>query len=84
MRRGVCPKCGYQTVRHGPAAMYVGTHPSTTTAHVMVPQRVLPTTEASPVDTFLCTYCGYFEQYLVSPAALAFAAHFWAPVPLSG
>jgi hypothetical protein len=81
VRRGVCIKCGQATVHFGRATLYVGTHPSTNTAHAMVPGRTLPTTAESVIDAYVCRYCGYLEQYLPSAEILGFVGAYWPPVP---
>jgi len=81
VRHGVCDKCGQHTVHFGRATLYVGTHPSTNTAHAMVPGRTLPTTASSFIDAYVCTYCGYLEQYLPSAELLQFVRAYWPQVP---
>ncbi len=60
--------------------MYVGTHPSTNVARVIVPGQPVAGSVSSVIDVYLCTYCGYYEQYLAEPEALSFAATYWGPV----
>jgi len=60
--------------------MYVGAHPSTNSVHVMVPGQSVAGAVSSVIDVYLCTYCGYYEQYLAEPAALSFAATYWGQV----
>ena len=81
MRRGICVKCGQAGVRYGRATLYFGTHPSGNTGHASVPNRQLPTSAESVADTYMCIYCGYFEQHLPDPHFLAFVNAYWAPVP---
>ena len=61
LRSGYCPKCKTPTVYRKWDGIYQGT------------QRVYVTTGnwivvPSPVDCYICTRCGYFEQYVAADA----------------
>jgi hypothetical protein len=38
----------------------------------------------SPVDTYICTGCGYFEHYVADPAKLSEVAQAWDRVESAG
>jgi hypothetical protein len=71
MKDGTCPKCGSTEVRttrddfgyrDGGAKIYLSTS---------------MLTEGSPVDTYLCTGCGYYERFVVDADKLAQVAEKW-------
>ena len=61
MRSGSCPKCKTPTVYRKRDGIYQGT------ARVYVNTGNLVITP-SPVDCYICTRCGYFEQYVAADA----------------
>jgi hypothetical protein len=75
MRRGLCPKCQTPTVYRklngisyggsGNGAVYVYTS---------------WITSASPVESLICTRCGYFENYVVDERKMAEITNAWEKV----
>jgi hypothetical protein len=77
MRDGTCTKCGYRTVRQLTAGIYQASAAN----GVMVNDGSM-IRSASSYETFLCTACGYWENYLTDTALLqriADGAGGWAP-----
>ena len=74
MKDGTCSKCNATEVRttredfgysQGGASVYL-------TTSMM--------TSGTPVDTYLCTSCGYWERYVADPSKLAEVAQKWPKV----
>ncbi len=85
MRRGTCVKCGAATVRAAPNGVQLGEHVQAVVRPDLAPGfRGFVRSHATDAWTYACTTCGYFEHYLLDPQALAFVAHSWRPVPVSG
>jgi len=68
-----CPKCGSGPLRTKIGGIDAG---AGTGCYVNVGGSG---TRASPVRTYLCTACGYFEQYVADPATLQRASESWDP-----
>lgn len=71
MYSGRCPKCGSATVYRriggvGELKLHVRT------SFISIPV---------PALSYVCTTCGYFEQYIDDPAKLAEVAQTWDRVP---
>lgn len=64
MRDGSCVKCGQDTVRQLTGGIYRG---QKTALYVGGGGMV---TTASSYDTFLCSSCGYYEDYVTDVEAL--------------
>jgi hypothetical protein len=76
MKNGKCPKCGSATVftlENGVA--YGFKEPIVNTGASILSESI--------VDSYLCTTCGYFENYIKDPHALAqiAAGKKWKAVP---
>jgi predicted nucleic-acid-binding Zn-ribbon protein len=72
MKRGTCPKCNSKAVytkRKGISMGDGGFHVFTGGI-----------SQAAPLDTFVCTSCGYFESYIAEPAKLEAVAKTWQKV----
>ncbi len=72
MRSGYCPKCKTPTVYRklngigeGGTGVYV---------------RTSWMTRASPVESFICTRCGYYENYVVDEPKMAEVTSAWKKV----
>ena len=69
MKNGTCPRCQSQTVyarRDGIYAGRGGTYVKTALANA-----------PSPMNSYICTTCGYNENYVADPAKLAEVARTW-------
>ncbi|MBF9073137.1 hypothetical protein [Streptacidiphilus fuscans] len=69
MRSGICPKCGSSEVHTMFGGIYRGQAP------VIRISGLLSTRAES--DDYVCTDCGYFEQYFVPGPALTKIARKW-------
>ena len=72
MRSGYCPKCKTPTVYRmregigeGGRGVYV---------------RTSWMTKASPVESYVCTRCGYYENYIVDEQKMAEVINAWEKV----
>jgi len=73
VRTGRCPKCGSSSIytrRNG-----IGEESGARYIH-----GLSLITTVTPVDTYLCTDCGYFENYIVDKGKLSTAAEKWDKV----
>jgi hypothetical protein len=61
LRSGFCPKCKTPTVYRKWDGIYQGT----ARVYVNTGQWMIT---PSPVDCYICTRCGYFEQYVAADA----------------
>ena len=72
MRRGLCPKCQTPTVyRKLNGISYGGS--GTGTVYVYTSWITSP----SPVESLICTRCGYFENYVVDDRKMAEITKTW-------
>jgi hypothetical protein len=71
VKSGICPKCSATTVYGARDKFRWGGNPKVETSRVVGP---------SGVDTYICTACGYFENYLADPGKLAEVAQAWSKV----
>ena len=74
MRNGTCIKCGSATVHMKPNGLQLGE----SMRGVFIVTSML--TMASPFVTFLCSNCGYFENYVNDPAKLAEVRERWVKI----
>jgi hypothetical protein len=74
MKNGKCLKCGSTTVYSSAN----GIVPSGSVRHYMGFGGMYT---AADCLTFLCTTCGYYENYITTPKKLSDAAQKWAHVP---
>ncbi len=74
MRSGICPKCDTPTVSRRRQGISVGG--SGGTAHV----HTSWVTAGSPVESYVCTRCGYFENYIVDERKMHEVASTWEKV----
>ena len=74
MKNGQCPKCGSQTVYSQPNGICFH---NSNSFHV----RTATLDRNTPFMSYLCTTCGYFENYATDPNKLAEAAKTWPKVP---
>ena len=70
MRNGVCPKCGAQTVHVGKGGGYRG-------------GVVIAPFTRSQITMYICTNCGYLEEYLEQQYELSMIAARWPLVPVT-
>ena len=70
MRRGLCVKCGTPTVYRKWDGIYQGT----ARVYVNTGQWMIAPT---PVDCYVCTRCGYFENYVVDDRKMAEITKTW-------
>jgi hypothetical protein len=73
LRSGLCPKCRTPTVYRKWDGIYQGT------ARVYVSTGGL-LIAPSPVDCYLCTRCGFYEQYVADPQKMAEITSAWEKV----
>jgi predicted nucleic-acid-binding Zn-ribbon protein len=73
LRSGLCPKCRTPTVYRKWDGIYQGT------ARVYVNTGGWATTP-SHVDCYVCTRCGYFEQYVADDRKMAEVTAAWEKV----
>ena len=59
-----CPKCNSQDIIHVPGTT-VGT-----TFHNYIPAGLLPVFSSIPVTRYVCSQCGFSEEWIDSPADL--------------
>ena len=73
MRSGYCPKCQAPTVYRKWDGIYQGARRVyvTTGNWIVVP---------SPADCYICTRCGYFEQYVADAQKMAEITNTWEKV----
>ena len=75
MRRGLCPKCQTPTVyRKLNGISYGGSGGGTVYVYTSW------ITSASPVESLICTRCGYFENYVVDEKKMAEITNTWEKV----
>ena len=75
MRRGLCPKCQTPTVYR--KLVLIGYGGSASGAVFVYTSWI---TSASPVESLICTSCGYFENYIVDDKKMAEIANTWEKV----
>ena len=73
MRSGLCPKCRTPTVYRQWDGIYQGT----ARVHVKTGNWVIM---PSHVDCYICTRCGYYEQYVADPQKMAEITSSWEKV----
>ena len=73
MRSGYCPKCKTPTVYRRWDGIYYGT------ARIYVRTNNWLITP-SPVDCYVCTRCGYFEQYVADAKRMSEITGSWEKV----
>jgi hypothetical protein len=73
MRNGVCPKCAATAVHAARGNFSWG-------AEQGVRIVTSPLVRGTQVDTYICTHCGYFEQYIADPGKLSEVATTWGRV----
>lgn len=73
MRNGVCRACGSQTVYSKTYGVKIGE-----VQGVYVQTSMM--TMAVPYVSFVCSSCGYFENYIAEPKKLAEVAAKWTKV----
>ena len=70
MKDGRCPKCESTEVRGARGNFSWG-------AEQGVRIKTSMMVAGSPVDTYICTDCGYFEHYVADPGKLSEVADQW-------
>ena len=75
MKNGRCPKCGSTTVHYRPGGLGFGNQ---NMIYVYADKNL-----ASSTVSYVCTACGYFEEYLTDKDALALVAAKWSKVRAS-
>ena len=78
MNSGTCPKCQSSNVFRKENGIKIGTH------HRGVHVYTRTATSPSPIVSYVCTDCGYFENYIDDQAKLADIASRWERVGSSG
>jgi len=73
MKSGTCPKCQSTDVRMTQDGF------SWPKAKAGVHLKTEMVVQASPMNTYVCTACGYFEHYVADPGKLAEVAQLWRP-----
>jgi predicted nucleic-acid-binding Zn-ribbon protein len=74
MRNGVCPRCGSATVYSQAGGVHVSGG-----ERIYVPTSRID--KAVPFVSFVCTTCGYFENYIADQNKLTEVAQKWQKVP---
>lgn len=74
MKRGVCVKCGAETVFAKDNGIFFGKHGVV----VRTGMLLLARTRLRPL---VCTTCGYFELYIADPQKLSDVAKKWQHIP---
>ena len=74
MKDGICPKCNATEVR---ATRDDFSYQSGGSSVFLAVSMM---TSGTPVDTYLCTSCGFWERYVADPAKLAQVAQKWPKV----
>ena len=72
MRNGRCTKCNSETVYTQPGGIFFYTN----ALHV----RTGSLEQGVPFVSFICTTCGYFENFVADPQKLAVVAQKWQKV----
>ena len=75
MKNGKCPKCGSATVH----SLANGLQPGGRREYI----GFNGVYQGVDVQSYLCTTCGYFENYVTEAKRLAEAAQHWPSVPLA-
>jgi len=78
MRNGICPKCGAATVHSKADGLHYGFGKGRGSSMLFI--RASFMTMASPAIVYICTTCGYFENYIADPGKLAKVAKNWQKV----
>lgn len=86
MRRGTCVKCGAATVRAAANGIDLGTAGVRALLRPHLEPGFRGAVRSQPADlwTFACTTCGFVEQYVLDPQAIAFIQQSWMPIPPAG
>jgi hypothetical protein len=75
MSRGLCPKCQTPTVYRMLNGISSGGG-----SHGTVYVRTSWITSPSPVESLICTRCGYYENYVVDERKMAEITNTWEKV----
>jgi DNA-directed RNA polymerase subunit RPC12/RpoP len=73
MKNGQCPRCGSRTIYSQPSAIYFYNN----TLQV----RTGAFSRGVPFTSYICTTCGFFENYVADQDKLAEVARTWQKVP---
>jgi rubredoxin len=73
MKSGHCPKCGATTVHSLPNGLQPGGRRDYIGFGGVY--------SGVPVQSYVCTTCGYYENYLADPQKLAEVAQKWPLIP---
>ena len=74
MRNGICPKCGAATVYSKAEGLKYAVAKGVVFVHTS--RMTMP----SPAVAYICTTCGYFENYITDPGKLSGVAKNWQKV----
>jgi predicted RNA-binding Zn-ribbon protein involved in translation (DUF1610 family) len=74
MRSGYCPKCHSTTIYRKEAGIIFSNNPAFTV-------RVRWTDLFTRYFSYVCSSCGYFENYIADPEKLKKVAQKWQKVP---
>ena len=74
MRNGICPKCGSATVNSKTEGLKYAVAKGVVFVHTG------GMTMASPATAYICTTCGYFENYIADQNKLSEVARNWQKV----
>lgn len=75
MRNGICPKCGSATVHSKTEGLKYAVAKGV--VFVYTSRLTMP----SPAIAYVCTTCGYFENYIADQNKLSEVAKNWPQVP---
>jgi hypothetical protein len=76
MREGICPQCDSRSIYHAQSDTYFGQPLSGT--HITI--KVGLVVKYASLDIFVCTDCGYVENYVYRSEDLNAIASTWHPV----
>jgi hypothetical protein len=77
MKNGFCSKCGTASVFEKPEGVKFSAMQGVAFVNTGGPTR------GTPAMSYVCTNCGYFENYLLDPHKLAQVEQTWHQVPAS-
>ena len=76
MKNGQCPKCNSATVYSKTSGVFF--------YYNVINVRTSQIDRAIPFVSFICTTCGYYENFITDPNKLAEVTKTWQKVPTGG
>ena len=73
MRNGLCPKCRSRNVYVKENGVKIGEYSGVYVYTSMI-------TKSSPLESYICADCGYFENFIADPAKLMEVTLTWTKV----